>query len=147
VRIWYWPAPLSTDLYGIVDRGVLTVPDSIGFAAIVRTAFEGDGWIGRMLSVNRISRMKIVLMISIFISPCMRQRLMAVCCENIQIEGSAALTALQTFVSPHLVSCFEESSDHASRLIHVIEYTRECMKIFVLATMPSQLLYKQMNRH
>jgi len=45
----------SADLYGIADSGVLMVGlILIGFAAILRTAFERTGWIRRMLPVNRI---------------------------------------------------------------------------------------------
>jgi len=45
----------SADLYGIADSGVLMVGlILIGYSAILRTAFEGTGWIRRMLPVNRI---------------------------------------------------------------------------------------------
>jgi LexA-binding, inner membrane-associated putative hydrolase len=45
----------SADLYGIADSGILMVGlILIGFSAILRTAYEGTGWIRRMLPVNRI---------------------------------------------------------------------------------------------
>jgi hypothetical protein len=45
----------SADLYGIADSGVLMVGlILIGFSAILRTAYEGTGWIRRMLPVNTI---------------------------------------------------------------------------------------------
>ena len=48
----------STNLYGMADSGVLLVGlILIGFSAILRTAFEGNGWIRRMLPVNRIFSM------------------------------------------------------------------------------------------
>ena len=50
----------SADLYGIADSGVLIVGlILVGFAAILRTAFEGTGWIRRMLHLNRIFSMKL----------------------------------------------------------------------------------------
>ena len=49
----------SADLYGIADSGVLMVGlILVGLAAILRTAFEGTGWIRRMLPVNRIFAVK-----------------------------------------------------------------------------------------
>jgi hypothetical protein len=43
----------SADLYGIADRDVLMLGlILVGFSAILRTAFEGTGWIRRMLPVN-----------------------------------------------------------------------------------------------
>jgi hypothetical protein len=44
----------SADLFGIADSRVLVVGlILIGFSAILRTAFEGTGWVRRMLPVNR----------------------------------------------------------------------------------------------
>ena len=49
----------SANLFGIADSGVLMVGlILIGFSAALRTAFEGTGWIRRMLSVNRYFAMK-----------------------------------------------------------------------------------------
>jgi hypothetical protein len=49
----------SANLYGIADSGVLMVGMIlIGFSAILRTAFEGTGWIRRMLLLNRIFALK-----------------------------------------------------------------------------------------
>lgn len=45
----------SVNFYGIADSGVLMIGlILIGFSAILRTAFEGTGWIRRMLPLNRI---------------------------------------------------------------------------------------------
>jgi hypothetical protein len=47
----------SADLYGIADSGVLMVGlILVGLAVILRTAFEGTGWMRRMLPVDRIFR-------------------------------------------------------------------------------------------
>lgn len=49
----------SADLYGIADGRVLMIGlILIGFSAIMRTAYEGTGWIRRMLPMNRIFAMK-----------------------------------------------------------------------------------------
>ncbi len=45
----------SADLFGIADSWVLMVGlILVGFSAILRTAFEGTGWIRRMLPENKI---------------------------------------------------------------------------------------------
>ena len=49
----------SADLYGIADSRVLLVGlILVGLSAILRTAYEGTGWIRRMLHLNRIFSMK-----------------------------------------------------------------------------------------
>jgi hypothetical protein len=55
-RIWHCLFHYSADLFGIADSGVLMVGlILIGFSAILRTAFEGTGWIRRMLQEQSIS--------------------------------------------------------------------------------------------
>jgi hypothetical protein len=49
----------SANLYGIADSGVLMLGlILVGLSAILRTAYEGTGWIRRMLHLNRIFSMK-----------------------------------------------------------------------------------------
>jgi hypothetical protein len=45
----------SADLYGIADSGVLMVGlILVGFSVVLRTAFEGTGWIRRMLPMKGV---------------------------------------------------------------------------------------------